>query len=114
MKLIGFPEEVVLDQFTGVVLHSSMERTGHFSCSNPLVNQLHHNILWGQKGTLLMFPQIVRSGMNGWDGQGCTDVHKNLCLSDEYSPFYEMASDLRAEGKTGACCFCSGPEKLNL
>lgn len=49
VKLVGFPEHVRLEEFTGIVLHSNMEQTGQFLCSSPLVNQLHHNILWGQR-----------------------------------------------------------------
>jgi alpha-L-rhamnosidase len=42
--------------FTAVAIHSEMEPTGHFDCSNPLINQLQHNIVWGQKGNFLDVP----------------------------------------------------------
>ncbi len=39
-----------------VTLYSDMEATGKFSCSNPMLNQLQHNIQWGQKGNFLDVP----------------------------------------------------------
>ena len=36
------------ENFTAVVLHSDMKRTGYLSCSNPLLNRLFDNIIWGQ------------------------------------------------------------------
>ncbi|KAI7245258.1 hypothetical protein KC345_g12142, partial [Hortaea werneckii] len=36
VQLTGFPEALNLQDFTGVVLHSDMEPTGTFTCSNPL------------------------------------------------------------------------------
>jgi len=44
------------DQITGIVIHSDMEPTGTFSCSDSLINQLQHNIRWGQKGNFLDVP----------------------------------------------------------
>jgi alpha-L-rhamnosidase len=42
--------------FPAVVIHSDMEPTDHFDCSNPLINELQHNIVWGQKGNFLDVP----------------------------------------------------------
>jgi alpha-L-rhamnosidase len=52
----GYPGEPTLDQLTGVVVHSDLPRTGHWESSNPLLNQLQHNIVWGQKGNFLDVP----------------------------------------------------------
>lgn len=38
--LVG-DEENILEHMTAVVLHTDMEQTGWFDCSNPLLNQLH-------------------------------------------------------------------------
>lgn len=70
VKLSGFSADLQLEDFTGIVMHSNMERTGDFQCSDPLVNQLHHNILWGQKGISSMCLLIVHSVMSGSAGRG--------------------------------------------
>ncbi len=52
----GWPGELTPDSLDAVVVHSQMRRTGHFSCSEPLVNQLVQNSVWGQKGNFLERP----------------------------------------------------------
>lgn len=66
----GYPGELKPDDFTGVVLHSDMEPTGHFQSSHQLINQLQHNILWGQKGNFLDVPTDCpqRDERMGWTG----------------------------------------------
>ncbi|MGC2887578.1 MAG: glycoside hydrolase family 78 protein [Candidatus Acidiferrum sp.] len=66
----GWPGEVKPEDFTGVVVHSAMERTGTFESSNPLLNQLEHNIIWGQKGNFLDVPTDCpqRDERLGWTG----------------------------------------------
>ena len=50
VKIEGLSAQPSLDQITGVVIHSDMTPTGTFVCSDPMINQLQHNIQWGQKG----------------------------------------------------------------
>ena len=44
-----FPGTPTVENFTTYVLHSNMKPTGTITCSNPDLNQLAHNILWGMK-----------------------------------------------------------------
>lgn len=59
-----------LNSVTGIVVHSDITPVGTFSCSSPLVNQLYHNILWGQKGNYLEVPSDCpqRDERMGWTG----------------------------------------------
>jgi alpha-L-rhamnosidase len=41
---------------TGRVVHSDTPRTGHFACSDELVNQLWRNLNWGQRGNFVSVP----------------------------------------------------------
>ena len=41
-----------VESLTGVAVYSDMPSTGTFECSNPLINQLQHNIVWGAAGQL--------------------------------------------------------------
>ena len=70
IKVEGYPGELKPENFTAVVLHSDMEQSGSFSCSDPLVNQLQHNIQWGQKGNFLDVPTDCpqRDERLGWTG----------------------------------------------
>jgi alpha-L-rhamnosidase len=66
----GWPGEVTPQSFTGVVVHSAIPRTGSFESSNALLNQLQHNIIWGQKGNFLDVPTDCpqRDERLGWTG----------------------------------------------
>ena len=66
----GWPGEVNPKDFTGIVVHSAIPRTGSFETSNPLLNQLQHNIIWGQKGNFLDVPTDCpqRDERLGWTG----------------------------------------------
>lgn len=70
VKLEGLATDPALDQVTGVVIHSAMTPTGTFSCSDSLINQLQHNIQWGQKGNFVDVPTDCpqRDERLGWTG----------------------------------------------
>lgn len=58
------------DMFTVCVMHSDMEQTGTFSCSNKKVNQLQSNISWGMRDNFLDIPTDCpqRDERLGWMG----------------------------------------------
>lgn len=66
----GWAGEVRPQDFTGVVVHSAMARTGSFETSSSLLNQLQHNIIWGQKGNFVDVPTDCpqRDERLGWTG----------------------------------------------
>ncbi len=70
VELVDYPGEVTADTITGVVLHSDMAQTGDFECSDPILNQLQHNIQWGQKGNFVDVPTDCpqRDERLGWTG----------------------------------------------
>jgi len=70
VAVAGFPGELTPEALTGVVVHSEMARAGEFETSSPLVNQLQHNIVWGQKGNFLDVPTDCpqRDERLGWTG----------------------------------------------
>ncbi|OMF27578.1 alpha-L-rhamnosidase [Paenibacillus sp. FSL H8-0548] len=104
VQLIGFPETLALDDFTGVVLHSDMKETGQFECSEPLVNQLQHNIKWGLKGNFLDVPTDCpqRDERLGWTGDAQMFIQTASYLSN-VAPFFtkwvrDLASDQGEDG----------------
>ncbi|WP_226343670.1 family 78 glycoside hydrolase catalytic domain, partial [Agilicoccus flavus] len=69
-EVTGFPGQLTPDALEAVVVHSDMRRTGWFECSDPLVNQLVSNSVWGQKGNFLDVPTDCpqRDERLGWTG----------------------------------------------
>ena len=70
IKVEGYPGELKPENFTATALYSDMEPTGSFSCSDSLINQLQHNIQWGQRGNFLDVPTDCpqRDERLGWTG----------------------------------------------
>lgn len=70
IKIDNYPGEIKPENFTAVALYSDMRSTGTFTSSNPLINQLQHNIQWGQRGNFLDVPTDCpqRDERLGWTG----------------------------------------------
>ena len=70
VEVTGYPGLPGLDAVTGVVCGSPLDFVGEFECSDPLVNQLHRNIVWGQRGNFLEVPTDCpqRDERLGWMG----------------------------------------------
>lgn len=70
VRIKGYPGELKPENFTAVTLYSDMPVTGTFTTSNPLINQLQHNIQWGQRGNFLDVPTDCpqRDERLGWTG----------------------------------------------
>src|SRR5690606_19830029 len=70
VMVLGYPGELTPESVTGIVVHSDMEATGSFECSEPLINQLQSNIQWGQRGNFLDVPTDCpqRDERLGWTG----------------------------------------------
>jgi len=99
LKVEGYPGELKLSAFKAKVLHSDMEATGSFKCSNDLVNQLQHNILWGQKGNFLDVPTDCpqRDERLGWTGDAQMFI-RTACFNMNVAPFFsKWLKDLYAD-----------------
>lgn len=61
---------VGVHDIVGVVIHSAMERTGHFSCSHKMINQLHRNVVWSTISNTISIPTDCpqRDERLGWTG----------------------------------------------
>lgn len=71
IQLVEYPfDEVDVNSFRAIVVHSDMKRTGYFRCGNEKINQLYHNIIWGQKSNYLDVPTDCpqRDERLGWTG----------------------------------------------
>lgn len=62
--------DVSAADITGIVVTSQLERTGHFSCSHEMVNQLHKNVVWSMLGNFVSLPTDCpqRDERLGWTG----------------------------------------------
>lgn len=66
----NWPGEIKEGDIEAVVLHTDMQQTGWFKCSDDMVNKLHQNIQWGMRGNFLSIPTDCpqRDERLGWTG----------------------------------------------
>ncbi|OLS42202.1 alpha-L-rhamnosidase [Bacillus sp. MRMR6] len=102
VKVEGYPGQengLPLDHFIGEVIHSDMEQAGEFECSNPLINRLQQNIVWGQRGNFLDVPTDCpqRSERLGWTADAQVFVQTAL-FNYHGGPFFtKWLRDLKAD-----------------
>ncbi|WP_270164515.1 glycoside hydrolase family 78 protein [Paenibacillus sp. SYP-B4298] len=70
IELSGYRGELTEDSVIGLVVHSDMQRTGSLETSDPMVNRLFQNIVWGLRGNYLSVPTDCpqRDERLGWTG----------------------------------------------
>ena len=95
----GPEEELLLAAFIGEVMHSDMQRTGDFECSDERVNQLQRNIVWGQRGNFLDVPTDCpqRDERLGWTGDAQVFAETALFNYNAAPFFAKWLRDLKAD-----------------
>ena len=74
VEVDGWPGDFDADVAAGAlvarVLHTDLERTGWFSASDPDVQKLHDNVVWGMRGNFVDIPTDCpqRDERAGWTG----------------------------------------------
>ncbi len=99
VRIDSWPGQVNPDDFRAVAVHSDIKRTGDFSCSSSLLNQLYHNIIWGQKSNFLDVPTDCpqRDERLGWTGDAQVFVRAASYNFDVAQFFHKWLHDLAAE-----------------
>ncbi|MEW9050806.1 MAG: family 78 glycoside hydrolase catalytic domain [Neobacillus sp.] len=102
VKIEGYPGQehgLPLENFIGEVIHSDMEQAGEFECSNPLVNRLQQNIVWGQRGNFLDVPTDCpqRSERLGWTADAQVFIQTALFNYHGGAFFTKWLRDLKAD-----------------
>lgn len=98
-EIIQYPGTLEKENFRAYTMHSQMERTGYLKTSNSLLNQLHHNILWGMKGNFLDVPTDCpqRDERLGWTGDAQIFCPTATYLMNDYTFFKKWLRDLQAD-----------------
>lgn len=70
VEMTGFPGTPTKENLEGCFVRSSVEISGSFTCSNPLINQIHHNVCWTFMSSFQGIPQDAaeRCERFGWLG----------------------------------------------
>ena len=92
----GYRGRLTAADVTASVLASDVEPTGSFACSDPRVNQLHENIVWGARGNFVEVPTDCpqRDERLGWMGDAQVFVETGCYLFDMAGFFTKWLDDV--------------------
>ncbi len=100
VKVEGLPD-LTAEDFTALVLHSQLPQTGKMVTGHDKVNQLIHNVQWGQKGNFLDVPTDCpqRDERLGWTGDAQVFSTTACYLRQCYPFFRKYLHDMATEQK---------------
>ena len=95
----GYPGDLTTDSLTGIVIHSDLPKSGTLATSSGLVDQLQHNIQWGQKGNFLDVPTDCpqRDERLGWTGDAQVFARTAAFNLDVAAFFTKWLKDVAAD-----------------
>ena len=95
----GWPTAVSAGAFEAVVVHTDLRRTGHFRCSDQLLDRLHENVIWGMRGNFVDVPTDCpqRDERMGWTGDLQVFAPTASFLYDTAGMLASWLADLRAD-----------------
>lgn len=101
-EVTGWPGEFDPADVVAEVMHSDLRRTGWFESSDPLVNRLHENAVWGMRGNFVDVPTDCpqRDERLGWTGDLQVFAPTAEFLYDSAGFLASWLRDLAAEQKT--------------
>ena len=69
-EITGWPSDTPPEAVVAKVIHTDMRRSGWFGCSDPLLEQLHENVVWSMRGNMVGLPTDcpARDERLGWTG----------------------------------------------
>jgi len=96
VEVTGLTEKPKKNTITGIVLGSDTTRVGHFSCNDPMVNQLYSNLVWTQRANFLEVPTDCpqRDERLGWTGDAQAYIRTAICSMDVAAFFKKWLVDL--------------------
>ena len=70
VEVTGLTGKSSIENLQGRVVHTACEPTGHFQCSNELINRIHHCTVWTTRSTMQGLPIDCpqRDERLGWGG----------------------------------------------
>jgi alpha-L-rhamnosidase len=99
-----------LSSLEGQVVHDDLQTGGEFACSNPLLNRIYRNIVWGVSGNYRSIPTDCpqRDERQGWLGDRSTECKGETYLFDTAALYakwlQDMADAQKASGSVSDVC----------
>lgn len=104
VQLENWPEEVVPENFAAIAVTSDLDEIGHFTCSDPDINQLVENTKWSQKGNFMDIPTDCPTRERaGWSGDIAVFCETGSYLMDTQRFLAKWLKDLALQQRPDGC-----------
>jgi alpha-L-rhamnosidase len=107
VEVTGFPGKPALAALEGRVVNDDLEGAGEFSCSQPMINRIYRNVLWGVRGN---YRSIVtdcpqRDERQGWLGDRSAESRGEAYLFDIAALYAKWTQDMAdSQRPSGSIC----------
>jgi len=96
VEVTGFPGKPTLASLTGRVVNDDLATAGEFTCSQPMINKIYRNIVWGVRGN---YRSIVtdcpqRDERQGWLGDRSEESKGETYLFETVALYAKWAQDM--------------------
>jgi alpha-L-rhamnosidase len=110
VEVTGYPGTIGTDAIEGRIVNDDLETAGTFTCSNPLLDRIYRNVVWGVRGNYRSIPTDCpqRDERQGWLGdraeesRGEAYIFRNNALYAKW--VLDMADAQRADGAIPDVC----------
>ncbi|HVM71981.1 MAG TPA: glycoside hydrolase family 78 protein, partial [Anaerolineales bacterium] len=94
IQVSGLPGKAARDMLTGCVVHTDLERTGSFECSNELINRIQQAAIASTLGNYHGMPtDCPQREKNGWTGDAQLSAEQVLFNFDPASAYTKWLDD---------------------
>ena len=80
-----------------IAVHSETTLIGNFTSANTVMNQIQHNIQWGQLSNMMSIPTDCpnRDERKGWMGDAALSIDESLFNFDSKLFYYNFLNEIR-------------------
>jgi alpha-L-rhamnosidase len=96
-EISGLNYQLQAEYIEGIVVHSAVEPSGSFECSNEEINRIHTAILWSQRANLMGYPTDCpqREERLGWIGDAHVTAEEAIYNFDMNQFYTKWLKDIR-------------------
>jgi len=102
VEVTGFPGRPTLDSLDGRVVNDDLEIAGDFTCSQPMINRVYRNMVWGVRDNYRSMPTDCpqRDERQGWLGDRSAECRGESYLFDINALYAKWTQDMTDSQKT--------------
>ena len=110
VEVTGFPGTPTLETLEAQVVNDDVAGAGEFTCSNPLLNRIYSNVVWGVRGNYRSIPTDCpqRDERQGWLGDRSAESKGETFLFNTAALYAKWVQDMadaqKASGSVPDVC----------